>query len=204
MSSPKYMMVTVASCEMSFLDDALRHLGSLCEELKAQAGAATTRYGIMATGEHTGQLVLFQTYAEMNGIDKAFAVYQSSAAYKAIISSGNVAVTFRNILRIDDLGLKNPSTDVPAYGVITRWGCPDLMLDEMRAEVHNFEDNGAMILRYCTILTGPAAGRRLLIAGYPSMDAIQNTYEALRGSAGYNALLQKFDLDWRNIMRVTG
>jgi hypothetical protein len=113
-------------------------------------------------------------------------------------------VTFRNILKIDDLGLKNPSTDVPAYGVITRWGCPDLMLDEMRAEVHNFEDNGAMILRYCTILTGPAAGRRLLIAGYPSMDAIQNTYEALRGSAGYNALLQKFDLDWRNIMRVTG
>jgi hypothetical protein len=87
------MMVTVASCEMSFLDDALRHLGSLCEELKAQAGAATTRYGIMATGEHTGQLVLFQTYAEMNGIDKAFAVYQSSAAYKAIISSGNVVVT---------------------------------------------------------------------------------------------------------------
>lgn len=204
MSSPKYMMVTVASCAPSFVSDALNHLGTLCEELKGQAGAATTRYGQMATGEHTGQLILFQTYAELNGVDAAFSVYQSSAAYKAIISSGHVAVTFRNILKIEDLGLKNPSTDVPAYGVTTRWGCPDLKLDEMRAEVHNFEDNGAMIIRYCTIMTGPAAGRRVLVVGYPSMDAIQNTYEALRGSAGYNALLQEFDMDWRNIIRVAG
>ncbi len=204
MSLPKYMMVTVASCSPSFTGEALGHLGTLCKELKTQAGAATTRYGVMATGELAGQLILFQTYAELNGVDAAFGVYQSSNAYKSLISSGHIGVTFRNILKIEDLALKNTSTDVPAYGVATRWGCSDLMLKELSAEVPHFEDNGAMILRYCTIMTGSAAGRRVLIAGYPSMEAIQKTYETLRESKGYNAILQKIDIDWRNIIRVAG
>ena len=204
MSSPKYMMVTVASCTPSYLGEAFKHLAALTAELKQDAGAATTRFGVLATGEQTGQLVLFQTYEEMNGIDAAFGVYQNSAAYKSIIGSGEIAVTFRNILKIEDLGLQKPSMDVPAYGVVTRWGCTELKLDAMRKEVHHFEDNGAMILRYCTIMTGPAAGRRTLTVGYPSMDSIEKTYEALRGSAGYNALIQTFDMDWRNIIRIAG
>lgn len=204
MSSPKYMMVTVASCSPEFVADAFKHLGTLAGELKEQAGALTTRYGMMATGEHTGQLVLFQTYEELNGVDAAFGVYQSSAAYQAIINSGHIAVTLRNILKIEDLGLASPSVDIPAYGVVTRWGCKSLMLDEMRAEVPHFENNGAMIMRYCTIMTGPAAGRRLLVVGYPSMDSIEQTYSALQASAGYKTLLQTFDLDWRNIIRIAG
>jgi len=204
MSSPKYMMVTVASCSPSYLSEAFKQLAALTAELKQKAGAATTRFGVLATGEHTGHLVLFQTYEEMNGIDAAFGVYQSSAAYKSIIGSGEIAVAFRNILKIEDLGLQKPSTDVPAYGVVTRWGCADLKLDAMSKEVHHFEDNGAMILRYCTIMTGPAVGRRTLTVGYPSMDSIENTYEALRGSAGYNGLIKTFDMDWRNIIRIAG
>ena len=204
MSSPKYMMVTVASCSPSYLGEAFKQLAALTAELKQKAGAATTRFGVLATGEQTGHLVLFQTYEEMNGIDAAFGVYQLSAAYKSIIGSGEIAVTFRNILKIEDLGLQKPSTDVPAYGVVTRWGCADLKLEDMSKEVHHFEDNGAMILRYCTIMTGPAAGRRTLTVGYPSMDSIEKTYEALRGSAGYNALIKTFDMDWRNIIRIAG
>lgn len=204
MSTPNFMMITVAACATSFVSDAFKHLATLTQELKSQAGAVTTRYGMMATGEHTGQLLLIQTYEDMNGIAKAFEVYDSSAAYKGLVGSGHISVTLRNILKIENLSLKSPSSDVPAYGVATRWGCPDLKLDAMAKEVHHFEDNGAMILRYCTILTGPFAGRRLLLAGYPSMDAIEKTYEALRGSAGYNALLAEFDLDWRNIFRVAG
>lgn len=198
------MMITVASCSVSFVGEALKLLGTLCGELKQQAGAATTRYGLIMTGEQTGQLILFQTYEELNGVDAAFGVYQSSSTYKAITSSGHIAVTLRNIMKIEDLALKNPSTDTPAYGVVTRWGCPDLKLDKMRVEVPHFEDNGAMILRYCTIMTGPAAGRRLFIVGYPSMDAIEKTYDALGQSAGYRALISDFDMDWRNILRVAG
>jgi len=204
MTSPKYMMITVAACTSSFIPKALEHLGVLTEELKRDAGAVTTRYGIIATGEHTGQIILFQTYEEMNGIDAAFDVYNNSAAYAGIVGSGHVSITLRNIVKIEDVALANPSSEVPAYGVVTRWGCPDLKLDALRAEVPNFESNGAMILRYCTILTGPTAGRHLLIVGYPSMDAIEKTYNDLRKSAGYNALLEEFDLDWRNIVRISG
>ena len=204
MSSPKYMMITVAKCAPQKYSEAIQHLDGLTNELKKDAGAATTRHGIMATGEHTGQLVLFQTYAELNGIDRAFAVYDTSSSYKGLVHDIDVSVTLRNILRIEDLGLQNPSTDVPAYGVVTRAISGGLEMERMAAMVPHFEKNGAMILRYCTILTGPAAGHRLLIVAYPSMNAIEKTYDSLRGSAEYDAVLQTHSIEWRNIIRITG
>ncbi|MEY8095931.1 hypothetical protein AB9F29_00740 [Falsihalocynthiibacter sp. S25ZX9] len=204
MTTPRYMMVTVAACKQPFVGQALKLLSKLCSELKSDAGALTTRFGVLATGEQTGQLILFQSYEELNGIDGAFNVYAKSAAYKELVADGNVSVTLRNILKIEDLGLSKTSMEVPAYGVVTRWGCKDLKLKAMSAEVPHFEKNGAMIMRYCTILTGPAAGRRLLAVGYPSMDSIQKTYEALRASKGYSALMSEFDLDWRNVIRMEG
>jgi hypothetical protein len=113
-------------------------------------------------------------------------------------------VTLRNILRIEDLGLKSPSSDVPAYGVVTRAVSPGVELEKMGAVVPHFENNGAMIFRYCTILTGPAAGHRLLVVGYPSMGSIEKTYDTLRGSAEYKAVLETHEIEWRNIIRVTG
>ena len=56
MSSPKYMMITIAGCTPAFLKEALAHTATLAEELKAQAGAFSTRVGVLSTGEHTGQL----------------------------------------------------------------------------------------------------------------------------------------------------
>ena len=67
-----------------------------------------------------------------------------------------------------------------------------------------FEDNGAMFMRYWTIMTGSNAGRRLLAVGYPSMDAIEKTYDALRGSAEYKTILEDIDLDFRDIVRIAG
>lgn len=204
MSSPKYMMVTVAKCAPQKYGDAIGHLAGLASDLKSKAGAATTRHGIMATGEHTGQLVLFQTYAEMNGIDRAFSVYEESADYSGLVHDIGVTVTFRNILRIEDLGLQNPSGDVPGYGVVTRAISAGLEMERMSAVVPHFESNGAMIFRYCTILTGPAAGHRLLVVGYPSMDSVEKAYDSLRGSAEYAAVLETHEIEWRNIIRITG
>jgi hypothetical protein len=204
MSSPKYMMITVAKCAPQKYGDAIGHLDGLANDLKSKADAATTRHGIIATGEYTGQLILFQTYAEMNGIDRAFGVYEESAAYKGLVHDIGVSVTMRNILRIEDLGLQNPSGDIPAYGVVTRAVSEGLKIDRMSAVVPHFENNGAMIFRYCTILTGPAAGHRLLVVGYPSMDSVEKTYDSLRGSAEYNAVLETHEIEWRNIIRITG
>ena len=204
MSSPKYMMITVAKCAPQQYGKAIEHLESLATDLKSGAGAATTRHGIVATGEHTGQLILFQTYEEMNGIDRAFDVYEKSQAYKGLVHDIAITITLRNILRIEDVELENPSSDVPAYGVATRLKSADLEMEKVSAVVPHFESNGAMVLRYCTILTGPAAGHRLLVAGYPSMDAIEKTYDSLRGSAEYNAILETHEIEWRNIIRMTG
>lgn len=204
MTSPKYMMITVAKCPAKHYREAVEHLGTLCEDLKKGAGAMTTRHGVLATGENTGHLILFQTYDEMNGIDRAFDVYAKSKAYKGLVEDIGVSVTLRNILRIEDVGLKNPSNDMPAYGVITRAISKKVEIKDMQAVVPHFENNGAMILRYCTILTGPAANHRLLVVGYPSMDAIEKTYDTLIGSDEYKKILETHEVEWRNIAKVNG
>ena len=202
--SAKYTMVTVAACDSGFLDQALKHVGAVADQLKASAGAITTRYGVLATGEQAGSLVLFQGYSELNGIDAAFGVYKQSDDYQALIGSGKISVTLRNILKIEPIELKNQSAEVPAYGVLTRWGSADALVDRMRPIAPVFEDNGAMSMRYSTIMTGSNAGRRLLAVAYPSMDAIEKTYVALRGNADYNAFVNDVEIDFRNIVRVAG
>ncbi|KIN79604.1 hypothetical protein [Sulfitobacter mediterraneus] len=204
MSSNGYTLITVAKCDPGYLSKALEHVGVLAAELKSQAGALGTRHGVISTGEHAGSMVLFQFYSELNGIDRAFDVYGSSDAYQALIGSGKISVTLRNIGKMEDLGLKNTAAETPAYGVLTRWRSATPMTERMAPLVHLFEDNGAMVLRYGTIMTGSDAGSRLLGVGYPSMDAIEKTYDALRASKGYMDIIADIELDFRNIFRYAG
>jgi Domain of unknown function (DUF6854) len=202
--SANYSVVTVVKIDSDYQSEALGLIGELCTELKAQAGALTTRYGVIATGDQAGSLILLQSYEEMNGIDAAFGVYGSSAAYQSLIGSGRLAITLRNILKIEPVALANQSAEVPAYGVLTRWGSADAMADRVQALTGAFEENGAMFLRYWTILTGNAAGRRLMAAAYPSMDSIEKTYDALRANPDYPKFIGDVDLDFRNIVRIAG
>lgn len=204
MSKHGYVMITVAACEPAYLKTALGHLKVLAEELKTQAGAKVVRYGVISTGEHAGSLILFQIYDELNGIDRAFDVYGSSRTYTTIVGSGKLSVTLRNIVKIEDIGLENPSAELPAYGVLTRWSSPEPMTERMKPMVHIFEDNGAMIMRYGTIMTGTNVGRRLLGVGYPSMDAIEKTYEALRMNQAYDDFVADINIEFRNIIRYVG
>lgn len=204
MTSTNYTMVTVAECAPDFLDQALTHTGAVAEELKASAGALITRYGVLATGSEAGNIILLQGYSELNGIDAAFDTYNKSDDYKALVGSGKINVVLRNILKVEPVELKNQSAEVPAYGVMTRWGAADAMVEKMSSMTHLFEDNGAMFMRYWTIMTGSNAGRRLLAVGYPSMDSIENTYKALRASGEYSSILAEMDLDFRNIVRIVG
>ncbi|MBE1282418.1 MAG: hypothetical protein GJ676_03820 [Rhodobacteraceae bacterium] len=204
MTSTSYTMVTVAACDPAYTNQALDHIGTLSEELKASAGALITRYGVIATGEHAGSLILMQGYAELNGIDAAFGVYGQSAAYQSLIGSGKIEVTLRNLLKVEPLELQNQSMDVPAHGVLTRWAAADAMIDRLAGLVPTFEANGAMFMRYWTIMTGSHAGRRLMAVGYPSMDAIEKTYTALRASDAYTSIASEIGIDFRNIVRIAG
>jgi hypothetical protein len=204
MASINYMMATIAACDASYVQQALQHVEGLAAELRDKAGAATTRYGVLSTGEQAGSLVLFQTYEELNGIDRAFNVYAESSDYQSIITSGKIQVRLRNIVKLEALQVQNPSSDMPAYGVVTRIASSDPMMDRMEQLVPLFEENGAMVIRYGTLVTGENAGKRLLGVGYPSMDAIEKTYDALRASDTYTSMLGEVDLEVRNIIRFVG
>ncbi|MBU57148.1 MAG: hypothetical protein CL392_11590, partial [Acidiferrobacteraceae bacterium] len=57
-------------------------------------------------------------------------------------------------------------------------------------------------LRFGTLVTGSNAGNRLLGVTYPSMDAIEKTYDTLRVDANYQAALADFNINLRAIVRV--
>ncbi|KAE9626464.1 hypothetical protein GP644_20650 [Parasedimentitalea maritima] len=50
------------------------------------------------------------------------------------------------------------------------------MTEKMAPLVHLFEDNGAMIMRYGTLVPSTSVGRRLLGVGYPSMVSDVSAY----------------------------
>ncbi len=199
-----YMMVTVAACEPAYAQEALGHLGTLVGELKDKADCVSARYGVIGTGADAGSLVLFQSYASLGDIEKVFDVYAASSAYQAVITSGKVSVTLRNIVKLDDVQLSNPSTDTPSYGVVTLVSGSNLTGERLKGLVPIFEQNGAMLMRFGTLITGSNAGKRLLGVTYPSMAAIEKTYDDLRANADYQSLMSEVKLERREIVRFVG
>ena len=199
-----YMVITVAACEPSYTQEALEDLGPLVGELKEKAGCVGARYGTIATGTDAGSLALFQSYAELADIEKVFSVYATSSAYQKIINSGNLSVTTRNIVKLEDVRLSSPSTGTPKYGVVTVLDAPTLTNERIKGLVPIFEQSGAMLMRYGTLITGSNAGKRLAGVTYPSMDAIEKTYDGLRASGDYQKLLSEAKLVRREIVRFAG
>ncbi len=204
MSNARYTMVTVASCTPSFTDEALKQVGKLAKQLREDAGAVTTGYGVIGTGNHAGCLILFQSYESLGGVDEAFSVYAKSRAYKTLTQGSELKVLLRNIIKLEQIQVKKPSLDAVAYGVVTRWRAADIMLDTMKQLTPILEDNGATFLRYGTVVTGESAGQRAIAVGYPSMAAIEKTYDALRANSLYKDFMGKIELDARNIIRFVG
>jgi hypothetical protein len=199
-----FMVVTVAACESAYAQEALGHVGTFVRELKDKANCVSARYGVMGTGADAGSLVLFQSYASLADVEKVFEVYAASSAYQAVITSGKVSVTLRNIVKLDDVQLSNPSSNTPSYGVVTLVSGSSLTSERMKSLVPIFEQNGAMVMRFGTLITGSNAGKRLLGVAYPSMAAIEKTYDALRASADYQSLLSEVKLERREIVRFVG
>jgi len=199
-----YMVITIAACEASYAQEALGHVGTFVGELMDRASCVGARYGVMGTGMEAGSLVLFQSYAGLGDIEKVFEVYAASSAYQAVINSGKLSVTLRNIVKLEDVQLSDPSADTPSYGVVTIVSRSGLTGERMKGIVPIFEQNGAMLMRFGTLITGSNAGKLLLGVTYPSMDAIEKTYDSLRASADYQSLLSEVKLQRREIVRFVG
>ena len=204
MSDSPYFVITIASCEADYRQTALSHFPGLAQDLMDQAGALVVRYGVVATGDNVGALALFQAYEHLDGFEKALDVYAGSTAYAEVMSSGKVQVVLRNIMKTHPVPFNQNREVTSKYADLTRASSADPMVDEMSQLAELFAENGALTLRYGTLITGNNAGNRLVGATYPSMEAIEKTYDALAADARYAALLSNASINMRGIIRLIG
>jgi hypothetical protein len=61
-----------------------------------------------------------------------------------------------------------------------------------------------MLMRCGTLITGSNAGKRFVGVAYPSMAAIEKTYDGLRANADYQSLMSEVKLERREIVRFVG
>ena len=202
MADANYFVITVARCDPTYVPTAMEQIGSVIDDLKSKAGAIVVRAGIITTGEQAGSLALFQAYEGMDGFEKALDVYAASSDYAAMMASGKVSVVMRNLLKIHAVPFDQNTTKTPKFIVLTRATAADTMIDTVTQLAPIFADGGALTLRYGTLVTGSNAGNRLLGVTYPSMAAIEKTYDALTADAAYQAALSSFNVNLRAIVRV--
>ena len=202
MADANYFVITVAKCDPTYVPTAMEQIGSVIDDLKSKAGAIVVRAGIITTGEQAGSLALFQAYEGMGGFEKALDVYAASSDYAAMMASGKVSVVMRNLLKIHAVPFDQNTTETPNFVVLTRATAADTMIDTVTQLAPIFADGGALTLRYGTLVTGSNAGNRLLGVTYPSMAAIEKTYDALTADATYQSALSSFNVNLRAIVRV--
>ena len=202
MSDPNYFVITVAKTDPAYFSAAVEQASSVIDDLKSKAGAVTVTLGRIGTGEHAGGVALFQSYESLSGFEKALDIYASSSDYQAMMASGKVQVVMRNILKLHSVPFDQNANDTMKYIVLTRASAPASSVETIAELAPVFADNGAITLRFGTLATGSNAGNRLLGVTYPSMDAIEKTYDALGANASYQAALSTFDINYRGIIRV--
>jgi len=202
MSDPNYFVITVAKTEPDYFNTAVEQASSVIDDLKSKAGAITVTLGRIGTGEQAGSVALFQSYESLSGFEKAMDVYAASADYQAMMASGKVQVVMRNILKLHSVPFDNKMSDAAKFAVLTRASAPASSVETITQLAPIFADNGAITLRFGTLVTGSNAGNQLLGATYPSMDAIEKTYDALGANADYQAALGSFNINLRAIIRI--
>ena len=202
MADANYFVITVAKCDPTYVPTAMEQIGSVIDDLKSKAGALVVRAGIITTGEQAGSLGLFQAFEGMDGFEKALDVYAASSDYGAMMASGKVSVVMRNLVKMHAVPFDQNVAETPKFIVLTRATAADTMIDTVTQLAPIFADGGALTLRYGTLVTGSNAGNRLLGVTYPSMAAIEKTYDALAADAAYQAALSSFNVNLRAIVRV--
>ena len=205
MSNTNYVIMTVASVDFSYRETMAKLMSSYSKDLIAKAGAKGTRFGSIGTGEHAGSLLFVQFYDDLNGYQKGLEMQGNSSQFKEIMSSGKANIYLRNIAT--SLQTKfDQSSEHPKYIVITRaeasMSDKEKFLDCINDTSSCFKDNGALTLRFGNLLTGSNVGNYLLGVGYPSMEAIEKTYDELLVNNSYKKLTTFAKVNMRNIIKI--
>ena len=205
MSDTNYIILTVASVDFSYRENMTKLMSQHSKDLIANAGAKGTRFGSIGTGEHAGSLIFIQFYDELNSYQKAMEFQSQSPVFKEIMDSGKVNVYLRNIATSLPTKFEN-SIEHPKYIVITRaeasMSDKDKFLNCINDTASCFKDNGAITLRLGNLLTGSNVGNYLLGVGYPSMEAIEKTYDELLTHSSYKELMTFAKVNMRNIIKI--
>ena len=205
MSKTSYVVLTVASVDFSYRQTMTKLMSSYSKDLIANAGAKGTRFGSIATGEHAGSLIFIQFYDNLDGYQKALEVQSNSNDFKEIMNSGKANIHLRNIATALPTKFEN-SSEHPKYIVLTRaeaaMSNKDKFLNCINDTASCFKDNGALTLRFGNLLTGSNVGNFLLGVGYPSMEAIEKTYDELLAHNSYKELMTFAKVNMRNIIKI--
>ena len=205
MSNTNYVIMTVASVDFSYRETMTKLMSSYSKDLIAKAGAKGTRFGSIGTGEHAGSLLFIQFYDDLNGYQKGLEMQGNSSQFKEIMSSGKANIYLRNIATSLQTKFEQ-STEHPKYIVMTRaeasMSDKEKFLDCINDTSSCFKDNGALTLRFGNLLTGSNVGNYLLGVGYPSMEAIEKTYDELLAHSSYKKLMTFAKVNMRNIIKI--
>ena len=205
MSNTNYVIMTVASVDFSYRETMTKLMSSYSKDLIAKAGAKGTRFGSIGTGEHAGSLLFIQFYDDLNGYQKGLEMQGNSSQFKEIMSSGKANIYLRNIATSLQTKFEQ-SSEHPKYIVMTRaeasMSDKEKFLDCVNDTSSCFKDNGALTLRFGNLLTGSNVGNYLLGVGYPSMEAIEKTYDELSENSSYKKLMTFAKVNMRNIIKI--
>ena len=205
MSNTNYVVMTVASVDFSYRETMTKLMSSYSKDLIAKAGAKGTRFGSIGTGEHAGSLLFIQFYDDLNGYQKGLEMQGNSSQFKEIMSSGKANIYLRNIATSLQTKFEQ-SAEHPKYIVMTRaeasMSDKEKFLDCVNDTSSCFKDNGALTLRFGNLLTGSNVGNYLLGVGYPSMEAIEKTYDELSANSSYKKLMTFAKVNMRNIIKI--
>ena len=205
MNETNYVVMTAATCEFSYRDSMIGLMSNYSKDLISKAGAIGTRFGSIGTGEQAGNLLFIQFYKNLEGYQKGLELQNISSDFKEIFNSGKVNIYLRNIAT--SLPLDFPtSTEHPKYIVITRAEASltekDRFLNCINKSASAFKDNGALTMKFGNLITGSNVGNYLLGVGYPSMEAIEKTYDELANNNSYKELLSFAKINMRNIIKI--
>ena len=205
MSNTNYVIMTVASVDFSYRETMAKLMSSYSKDLIAKAGAKGTRFGSIGTGEHAGSLLFIQFYDDLNGYQKGLELQGNSSQFKEIMSSGKANIYLRNIATSLQTKFEQ-SAEHPKYIVMTRaeasMSDKEKFLDCVNDTSSCFKDNGALTLRFGNLLTGSNVGNYLLGVGYPSMEAIEKTYDGLLNHSSYKEMMSFAKVNMRNIIKI--
>ena len=203
-----YVIITAARCAPENRQMALSCMPGFAADLVSKAGAVRCRYGITMSGLVPGALVFVQMYESLSGFEKAIDVMPQSKAYGSMINEAGVDVYIRNMMKTMPISFTESAAEAK-YLVLTRAIAPKGMSpDEFTNEVQNtasiFADGGALTMRLARILTGANPGGYMLGVSYPSLAAVEATYDRLGTDSGFATFANKIDINMRSIVRLHG